>query len=238
MKRFKQKPFLDVDDDDDEFASGVEFADNPEPRCAVVLLLDTSSSMDGEAISELNAGIEAFQKDVLTDTLATKRIEVCIVTFGPVIVQSDFTSVDRLQVDEQVASGRTPTGEAVEKAIQLLKERKSLYRENGISYYRPWIFMITDGAPTDRYEHAIELVRSGEENREFVFFAVGVGGANMAILSKFSTERTALPLNGLEFKKLFTWLSNSLRAVSASTVDDKLSLPNPEGPDGWVKIVQ
>jgi hypothetical protein len=35
-----------------------EFADNPEPRCACLLLLDTSGSMGGAPIRELNAGLQ------------------------------------------------------------------------------------------------------------------------------------------------------------------------------------
>ena len=33
-----------------------EFADNPENRCPVLLLLDTSGSMQGHPIKELNEG--------------------------------------------------------------------------------------------------------------------------------------------------------------------------------------
>ncbi len=35
----------------------IEFPDNPDPRCAVVLLLDTSGSMSGQPIIELNKGL-------------------------------------------------------------------------------------------------------------------------------------------------------------------------------------
>ena len=38
----------------------VEFADNPEPRCACVLLLDVSGSMHGEPISALNQGVSTY----------------------------------------------------------------------------------------------------------------------------------------------------------------------------------
>ena len=34
---------------------------NPDPRCACVLVLDTSGSMHGERIAELNAGLVAFR---------------------------------------------------------------------------------------------------------------------------------------------------------------------------------
>ncbi len=41
----------------------VGFADNPEPRCPCLLLLDTSGSMQGEAIAQLNAGTDGEPTD-------------------------------------------------------------------------------------------------------------------------------------------------------------------------------
>jgi uncharacterized protein with von Willebrand factor type A (vWA) domain len=37
-----------------------ELVANPEPRCACLLLLDTSGSMHGQPIAELNAGLARF----------------------------------------------------------------------------------------------------------------------------------------------------------------------------------
>jgi hypothetical protein len=41
-----------------------EFTENPEPRCACLLLLDTSGSMGGAPIRELNAGLLAFKEEI------------------------------------------------------------------------------------------------------------------------------------------------------------------------------
>ena len=40
-------------------------------------------------------------------------------------------------------------GGAIREAVEMLHRRKDSYRTNGISYYRPWIFMISDGEPTE-----------------------------------------------------------------------------------------
>ena len=58
-----------------------EFADNPEPRCPCLLLVDTSGSMKGERIDSLNEGLRTFRRELLRDGLAARRVEVAVVTF-------------------------------------------------------------------------------------------------------------------------------------------------------------
>ena len=211
----------------------IEFAENPEPRCPCVLLLDCSGSMGGEPIRELNNGIRTFQQQLCGDELASKRVEVTVIKFASdVEVINEFETADNFTPRELKASGATCMGSAIEKAVQMLEERKRIYKQNGISYYRPWIFLITDGEPNDDWRHAVDLVHYGEKNKQFAFFAVGVEQANMGILAEISV-RQPLMLNGLNFTALFQWLSNSMSSVSRSSLDADVAL---ETPSGWAKI--
>lgn len=211
---------------------GAEFVDNPEPRCPCVLLLDTSTSMSGKPIDELNSGLQTFKDELLSDELAAKRVEVAVVGFGPVKVEADFQTPEFFDPPTLVADGETPMGAAIEHAIEMLRERKEIYRANGINYYRPWIFLITDGAPTDPWENAANMVKGGEQDGSIAFFPVGVEGANLDVLAKLSS-REPLKLQGLRFGDLFSWLSKSLQRVSQSQLGTEVSLP---APTSWAEV--
>lgn len=206
-----------------------DFASNPEPRCPCLLLLDKSGSMAGDPIRQLNEGIQLFRDEVQQDSLATKRVELAIVSFGPVTIDCSFQTVSALNVPQLSASGDTPMGDAIRRGLDLLSQRKQEYRSNGIAFYRPWVFLITDGAPTDDWRTAAELIRQGENGKSFSFFSIGVQGANFEILKELSPAREPLKLQGLRFKEFFVWLSNSMSRVSASQVGDSVALPAPTG---------
>jgi uncharacterized protein YegL len=204
------------------------FADNPEPRCPCVLLLDTSGSMAGMPISQLNEGVRTFKQELLQDPLATKRVEVAVITFGPVTLQTGFHTVPNFYTQELEASGDTPMGAAITTAIDLVKKRKKEYKDSGISYYKPWIILITDGAPTDEWADAATQVHDGEAAKSFAFFAIGVEGASMDILKRISV-RSPLKLKGLMFREFFMWLSASMKMVSSKNPGNAINLLPPSG---------
>lgn len=214
----------------------VEFAENPEPRCPCVLLLDTSASMKGAPLQALREGLEAFRFDLTVDPLAARRVEVAIVTFDDrVQLMQDFTTPDRLQVPPLVASGQTHMSQAVLTGLQLVEARKSAYRTNDIAYYRPWVFLVTDGEPMGEpmgaFERAAADVRLAEDEKRAAVFAVGVENANLATLSRL-VVRQPMKLKGLDFRTMFVWLSRSMHAVARSRPDDRISL----APAGWAEL--
>lgn len=209
-----------------------DFTENPEPRCACLLLLDTSGSMGGSPIRELNAGLQAFKEELSHDSLAMKRVEIAVVTFGPVKVESEFQTVDVWQPPHLTASGGTPMGEAITHGLDMLRQRKDQYRANGIDVFRPWVFLMTDGGPTDSWHHAAELVKAGEASKGFSFFAIGVENADMSVLAKISV-RDPVKMAGLKFKDMFAWLSSSLSSVSASQPGTTVALAPPKG---WTAV--
>jgi len=210
----------------------IEFAENPEPRCACVLLLDTSGSMQGSRITALNDGLRVFRDSLMKDSLASRRVEVAVVTFDSTVnLIQDFVTVDQFQPPVLAAGGSTMMGAGLERALDIVTERKRSYKASGVAYYRPWIFMITDGAPTDAYAPAAQRIRKEEEAKGVAFFAVGVEEADMGRLREISVRAPA-QLASLNFAELFVWLSASMQKIAESKPGDQAALP----PAGWVSV--
>lgn len=221
----------------DEAFRAVEFAENPEPRVPCVLLIDTSTSMAGPPLEELHHGLETYRQELLADPLAAKRVEVALVTFGGTVTTLiDFVTAADFHPPKLRAIGGTPMGEAITIGLDMIENRKANYREHGVAYYRPWAFLITDGEPNDHWKPVVSRVHSGEQNKAFSFFAVGVEGANMDVLKEICV-RQPLWLQGMKFRELFSWLSNSQQTVSRSTPGEEVPLADPTaGPTGWAAI--
>lgn len=207
---------------------------NPEPRCPCVLLLDTSGSMSGEPIAQLNAGLAALQSALNEDEVALLRVELALITFGPVRLTQDFISAGQFTPPQLHAGGDTPMGSALQLALDKVEERKQIYRNSGLTYYRPWLFLITDGQPTDGtiWPTAAARLKEAESSKKVAFFGVGVAGANMDTLRQLSL-RQPLYLQGLKFRELFTWLSTSLTSVSHSTPTQEVPLQSPVS---WAQV--
>jgi uncharacterized protein YegL len=90
--------------------------------------------------------------------------------------------------------------QAVDIAISKLEERKNLYKSTGVSYYQPWLILMSDGEPTDSYTIAATNLRKMAVNKKVWVFAVGIGNScNLNKLAEFcSPEYLPKRLSGFE----------------------------------------
>lgn len=205
----------------------VEFADNANERTPCVLVLDCSGSMRGEPIKQLNAGLQALEKELKDDIDASSRVQILIIKAcgkDEAVVSADWVDAMNFTAPQMEAGGLTPLGKAMELALKKIEAQKALYDSCGVTSKRPWIFLISDGEPTDYgWEQVAEKCRLAQENKKVIIHAVGTQGANLEKLAQFSV----LPpkrLTGLKFTAFFLWLSRSVSCVSkaAPHADDLL----------------
>lgn len=218
-----------------------DLVNNPTTRVPVCLCLDTSGSMSGVPIDELNEGVRLFYEAIREDETALYSAEISIVTFGgnaKCIV--DFASLElQPYAPTLTADGMTPMGEAINMGLDLLEQRKGEYKEYGVDYYQPWLVLMTDGAPNGNsaelsraINRTVDLVNQGK----LTVFPIGIGsGADMKVLAQFSPKRAPLRLQGLKFREFFAWLSKSVSKTSQSIPGESVKL-DVEGIKGWGEL--
>ncbi len=209
---------------------GGEQPENYEQKCPCVLVLDTSSSMDGDPINDLNSGLEILFSETKTDAIASQRLEFAVITFdSEVRVAQSFRSVRHTELGKLEARRSTKLVDGVREGIKHIEARKAWYSENSQNYYRPYLVLITDGYPDDDQDIAgLEAeLRAGVNDKHFIFWAFGVSGADMEMLGKLSGEAVPKFIKDADFKNFFLWLSRSMAAISKSKKGDKVDL-SPE----------
>lgn len=215
-----------------------DLIENPTTRVPVVLCLDTSASMSGEKIDELNMGVSQFFQAVLNDEIAKYAVELCIVTFSSKANKIlDFANIERqvstFDNNKLVAHGNTAMGEAVNMSLDLLDSRKKEYQDKGVDYWQPWLVLMTDGQPTDDISSAAQRTSDLVDSKKLTIFPIGIGsGANMQRLKQFSPKREPLRLKGLMLAEFFDWLGKSVKCTSVSAPGTSVKLP----PIGWAEL--
>lgn len=200
----------------DDMIPYVEFADNANERTPCVLVLDCSGSMRGEPIKQLNVGLKALEKELKEDIDASSRVQLLIIkAFGKdeTEVSADWIDAMNFTAPEMAAGGLTPLGKAMELALQKIEEQKCLYDSCGITSKRPWIFLISDGEPTDYdWESVARKCCRAQENKKWSFTpsAPKAPTWKTGALSLNSPKR----LTGLKFTEFFLWLSRSVSCIS------------------------
>lgn len=201
---------------------------NSAPRVPVALCLDISSSMKGEPIDELNAGVGQYLTEIYNDDMTRNSAETAIVTFADEAeCLLDFNTVDQLALTPLEADGMTDMGEGLTLALDLLDKRKQQYKTVGVEYYQPILVVMSDGEPNGNpkvLKQATSRIQQMIAERKLTVIAVGIGeNADMKMLNQL-TRRDAVRMNGLYFREFFAWLSRSVAEVSASNPGDDFTL--------------
>ena len=214
-----------------------EFADNPEARCSIVLVLDVSGSMGGLKIQTVNQALVKFGEIIREDPVTALRADVAVIEFDrEARVAQDFTNGTDFEAPVLSVKGGTNYSKAVNLALDLIETRKQSYRDGGIAYYRSLAYFLTDGYP--EHDDASDLAQAAsrlaeaEENRGVAFFCFGIGSpdqpADMSELAKLAPRQPVELTNMEQLDGSIQWLSRSVAAVSRSQPGENIRLPQPD----------
>ena len=214
-----------------------EFADNPEARCSIVLILDVSGSMGGLKIQTVNQALTKFRDIIKEDSVTALRADVAIIEFDhEARVIQDFTNGTDFEPPTLAVKGGTNYSKAVNLALDITEQRKQSYRDGGIAYYRSLAYFLTDGYPEHDNDadlaKAKERLAELEQNSSIAFFCFGIGSpdlpADMSELAKLAPREPKELKNMEQLEGSIEWLSRSVAAISQSQVGDSIRLPEPD----------
>jgi len=144
-----------------------------ESHMALAFLLDTSSSMSGDPIRELNAGLNRFKAEVCKDKQTRDILDIAIIEFNsthrPV---QEFVPVEYMEEVQLVASGGTYMAPAIETALNMVDERSKFYIKSGTTPYKPWVILISDGAPLDDIGSAVKRIKEMDRAKALTYLSV------------------------------------------------------------------
>lgn len=216
---------------------------NYEQKCLCVLVLDTSGSMNaGNAIGQLNQGLQTFKSQIMDDETARDRLEIAIVSFNSdVKVELQPSLISEIEMPTLKASGQTQLVKAIEEAQQVIINRKDYYKSKGLTYYRPWIVVMTDGDPypaDQDIDGVAQKIQEDADSKKYVFFMIGVGNeVHDEVLSKLTTSQfPAMRMEAVNFAEFFQWLSASATVVvnNDDSTDNNVAIPQPSWAQGFV----
>jgi hypothetical protein len=208
-----------------------------ERHFAVTFLLDTSGSMGGEPIQRLNDGLNGLVRSLQSDDNAD-IIDIAVITFGgSVNVTMPHTPISRIEADFNLsASGLTPMGEGLLKAAEITNERRRLYNANGVMTFKPWIFMITDGEPTDSIESAKQELMKLQDNDKLKLWILGIPGYDKEPLKGLTKDGLILELRDFDLKTALNWVNKSMANVSHSAPGEMPKMAPLESNMGAVQL--
>ncbi|WP_189484104.1 vWA domain-containing protein [Alishewanella tabrizica] len=149
----------------------------------VVLLLDVSTSMQGNSINQLNAAVKEMIADFARAEKNEIEILVSVITFGAeVLLHTPYTSAKDIEWQDLRVSGATPMGTAFSMAKAMIEDKDVTPSRA----YRPTIVLVSDGEPNDSWQQPLRaLVNEGRSQKcDRMAMAIGSEASN-AVLNEF-----------------------------------------------------
>jgi uncharacterized protein YegL len=173
---------LDFEEDDPLSATSVS-----KKSLVIFFLIDTSGSMKGKKMGELNTVMEELIPEIRRVGEADTEVKIAVLTFGTQVrwMYSEPIPIEDFEWARLRADGVTSMGEAF-KELSARMSRNSFHKSPSLSF-APVIFLMTDGYPSDDYKPALAELQQNSWYKFGLKAALGIGNeANDDMLAEFT----------------------------------------------------
>lgn len=168
----------------------------PRRKMTLFLLVDTSGSMAGDKIAQVNDAIENVLPMVqeISDNNADSDIEIAILKFSN---SAEWLYEEPKSVSEFIwpgisASGMTAFGDAC-KALLSKLNKESGFMSSKSGYLQPAIILLSDGGPTQPYRDQLENLKNNRYFQHAIKIAIAIGNdADKNVLCEFTGSSEAI----------------------------------------------
>ena len=211
-----------------------------EPRpLPIFILADTSGSMRGEKINELNLALREMLTALNDADDIRGEFQLSVIAFGgEVRLIQPLEDITGLTLSELTAAGNTPMGQAFEIVQEMIEDREVVTSRA----YTPTIVLISDGIPTDCSEEMyrrknyfdwepLKNLHSGERSSKCQRLALGIGEDADTEMLKAFIDNPEVPVirtkDASGIAKFFRWVTMSTVARMHSVNPNETSVVAP-----------
>lgn len=213
----------------------MDFGGGESRRLPIYLLLDTSGSMAGAPIEAVNQGVNLLRNELMNDPSAIETVYIAVITFdSQAQMVSPLTELMQFSPPTLRAGGSTALGAALRLLNDSLDRDIRANAPEQKGDYKPLVFLMTDGHPTDSWESAADAIKNRTKQKVATIIAVGCGGGVDAGTLQRITEVVLMmeTLTPDQINQFFKWVSQSVSTASVSAQaagagEAKAELPPP-----------
>lgn len=207
-----------------------------ESHMPVLIAGDISGSMAGLPIQNVNKSINRFASDVCKDPKAARRVDVAVIGFNDKPhIEQNWRPVTEMNQVNFIAGGGTNIPAALEKSVEMLRERGHLYEDVGIEVKMPYLILITDGYGGDVTEIA-KVIKQRTADHKMKLWVLAVKGYDKKTVAQLTDGKRVFELvneDGYDFTEFFDFMAVSVKAVSTSAPgQDTVSVKSDIGREG------
>jgi uncharacterized protein YegL len=187
-------------------------------RLPIYLLIDVSESMAGENIRMMQDGLEQLVRTLRTDPYALETAHLSIIVFaGKARTLTPLVELVQFYPPRLPIGSGTSLGVAMNHLMDEIERNVQRTTVEIKGDWRPIVFLMTDGKPTDDIEPALTRWTQKFASRVSLV-GIGVGRhASLAALRRFTETVISLETGTpTDFKRFIDWISRSVSSQSRS----------------------